>query len=560
MELKIGDQFELEVIDICSNTSGYDYLLTMGPDDKTHNIYNIIKCQYASLPNTIYGIVTGFNENGVAKFKQDECRVLKEHYILGRPYLFTIADRKSDRDKKYYVLEDDFSYQRWYSEEDLEIGDEIVLEAKSYTKSGYIYYDRHKAYVPNMGTEESEPKQVETTTGNYPVLDISNEDQYTELKTSIVFTPKHEANIDTQMFNIVREIASFMNADGGTLYIGVHDKTHEVLGISKDFTHLCEGESPYASSYTADEDHYALKIRDTVVSMCGGVAGSLIQIDFPQQEGVTYCTVKVSPAKRPIWVKGNMLFQRQGNQTQMLRGEAITQFVGERIGSYMLRMVQEEGLNTLAPEEIGKMIHNVVKEAINDRRKKVAAEIILPIEEEIKYWLVWYADGSYIKAKEKQDEANVFKQIPVTDDTQNLIVAFCHKSGTLNTVKLADFLKGVTLKKAGKYGFNPKEKPIAIYICHPTDLLAIHSADTGGTEYIKIHHLTDVNTTGSGRNWGAYIIPRNIGHVLDYTLLTPIQAANASKLMALKRETSQVFGHNLDDITVREQIEYLLTL
>ena len=132
MELQVNQQYEFEVIDICSNTNGLDYLLVLCPDDKTYKVYNIIKCQYTSIPTTIYGLVAGTDTKGNFRIKQDECRVLQEHYDIGHFYAFKISDKRQDNNNKtYYVLEDDFSYQRWYSNEDYEIGDDIILLAKS---------------------------------------------------------------------------------------------------------------------------------------------------------------------------------------------------------------------------------------------------------------------------------------------------------------------------------------------------------------------------------------------------------------------------------------------
>ena len=558
MELQINQHYEFEVIDICSNTNGLDYLLVLGPDDKTYKVYNIIKCQYTSIPDTIYGIVTGRNLNGNLKIKQDECRVLQEHYETGHYYSFKISDkRKDNNDKVYYVLEDDFSYQRWYSKEEFEIGDDIILLAKSIANSGYIFYEQHKTQSEPPKKKKKPTTDSKTTPANGPIFDGTDEGQNVEYKTSIVFTPKHEANIDVQMFNIVRELAAFMNADGGTLYIGIHDKTRQVIGIDNDLPHLCEGESAYASSYTADYDHYQLKIRDTVVSLCSTIAGSLINISFPQQESVTYCKIDVTAAKRPIWTKGNMLFQRQGNQAQMLRGESITQFVGERIGNYIVAMAGGATANDTSSEDMTKLIRSAVKTAINDRRLEVAAPAIQQSNDP-KYWIVWYNDGTWSREKTQSDAQNVFKQLPVTEDAADVIIAFCHKSGTVNTVKLSDFKRKTKQGEINKNGFNPNEEPAEIYICHPSNLLAVHSADQGGTEYIKLHHLTDFNPTSSGKNQGSYIIPKGRGHVLEFKLVTPEKAVQLKKLIFSRRETSQAFGHDWNNVIIQSEISLLM--
>ena len=558
MGLQLNQHYEFEVIDICSNTNGYDYLLVLGPDDATYKVYNIIKCQYTSLPNTIYGIVTGFDVRGNAKVRQDECRVLQEHYELGHYFTFKISDkRKDNNDKQYYVLEDDFSYQRWYSNEEFEIGDDIILLAKSIANNGYIYYEQHKAPSESPTPNAKPASQPTTIPDNVPIFEGGDEGDNIEYKTSIVFTPKNEANIDVQMFNIVRELAAFMNANGGTLYIGIHDKTKQIVGIEQDLPHLCEGESPYASSYTADYDHYQLKIRDTLVSLCSTMAGSLIKVGFPEQDGVTYCKIEVTAAKRPVWTKGNMLFQRQGNQAQMLRGEAITQFVGERIGNYIVAMAGGANSQDVSQEQMTILIRSAVKTAINDRRLEVAAPATNNNNSEPKYWIVWYNDGTWSRVKTESNEPNIFKQIPVTEDAADVVVAFCHKSGTVNLVKLSDFKKKTKQGEINKNGYNPNEAPAEIYICHPTCLVAVHCADQGGTEYIKLHHLTDFNTTNSGKNQGSYIIPKGKGHVLDFKLISPEQVTALKPLVFSKRDTSQSFGLDWNNINIQNEISLL---
>lgn len=560
MELQVNQQYEFEVIDICSNTNGLDYLLVLGPDDKTYKVYNIIKCQYTSIPTTIYGIVAGTDTKGHFRIKQDECRVLQEHYDIGHYYSFKISDkRKDNNDKAYYVLEDDFSYQRWYSNEDFEIGDDIILLAKSISNNGYINYEQHKSSSEPQVPETKPVSDTSPTSTDGPVFDGGEESQTVEYKTSIVYTPKNEANIDMQMFNIVRELAAFMNADGGTLYIGIHDRTKKIIGIDHDLPHLCEGESPFADSYTADYDHYQLKIRDTVVSLCSAMAGSLIDISFPQQDGVTYCKIDVNPATHPVWTKGNMLFQRQGNQAQMLRGEAITQFVGERIGNYIVAMTGGVAAKETSSEDMTKLIRSAVKTAINDRRLEVAAPAIQQSNDP-KYWIVWYKDGTWSREKTQSDAQNVFKQLPVTEDAADVIIAFCHKSGTVNVVKLNIFKRKTRQGEINKDGYNPNEEPAEIYICHPSSLIAVYSADQGGTEYIKLHHLTDFNPTTSGRNQGPYIIPKGKGHVLEFKLITPENAANLKKLIFSRRETSQAFGLDWNNVTIQSEISLIKQL
>ena len=210
-------------------------------------------------------------------------------------------------------------------------------------------------------------------------------------------------------------------------------------------------------------------------------------------------------------------------------------------------------------EDMTMLIRSAVKTAINDRRMEVAAPAVQQ-NTDPKYWIVWYNDGTWSREKTQSDAQNVFKQLPVTVDAADVIVAFCHKSGTVNIVKLSDFKRKKKLGEINKYGFNPNEEPAEIYICHPSCLIAVHSADQGGTEYIKLHHLTDFNTTSSGKNQGSYIIPKGRGHVLEFKLITPENAANLKKLIFPRRETSQAFGLDWNNVTIQSEISLLKQL
>lgn len=183
MDIQLNKQYEFEVIDICSNTNGLDYLLVLGPDDKTYKVYNIIKCQYTSIPDTIYGIVAGRTANGNLRIKQDECRVLQEHYDIGHYYPFKISDKRKDKnDKVYYVLEDDFSYQRWYSNEDYQIGDDIILLAKSIANNGYIYYELHKSPSESQAVQTKPTSDYVPPQSDGPIFDGGEEGQNIEYK------------------------------------------------------------------------------------------------------------------------------------------------------------------------------------------------------------------------------------------------------------------------------------------------------------------------------------------------------------------------------------------
>ena len=125
---------------------------------------------------------------------------------------------------------------------------------------------------------------------------------------------------------------------------------------------------------------------------------------------------------------------------------------------------------------------------------------------------------------------------------------------------MSDFKKGTRLDKINKNGYNINEQPFEVFICHPTWLIAVHSANQGGIEYVKLHHLTDFTPTQSAKNQGACIIPRNQGHILEYKLVSPIHTDALSNLIFRRADTSQTFGYDFNDVTIQQKLETLKSL
>lgn len=550
--LEVGKSYEFEVLGLCQPNSGKSYLDVLGPDDHSYKVFNILADQYTNVPNTVTCIVfqDSFDHYYI---KQDINKLLQDKYPIGHFYPFRIIDDSArDRNQKqYYTIADDFAEQRWYGPTGkYQIDDDIILEAFRINDKGFVEYKEHDSQsIPDTSTTVvQQNKQTHTSSilQNGPVLQGVDESETVELKTSIVFPPEknNQPDIDTQIIAILRALLALMNHDGGTLYIGIHDKTKAVLGIQNDLPYLNTG-TDFERHYPADKDGYERFIRDSVRKHCGGgLANLYLHFNFPEEEGVQYCRIDVDRANRPIWYNMTELYVRQGPSSPRLVGDNLTQYIIDRM---------------ISPKD--STLAKAVKEAMFMHRKEVAANITVK-PEEIKYWIVWLTDGTYKKMKNQSNDSNVFKQLPVTDATTDLIVAFCYASGTLNTVKLSNFMSGVTLSKSGKCGMNPNEQPKEIFICHSSCLLAIYSANNGGTEFIKVHHLTDVNTTGDsrnngGRNQGSYIIPKNQGHVLNFKLITPAQSVNVNRLIAQKADTIRSFGTDIQDITIQKEIDYL---
>jgi len=90
----------------------------------------------------------------------------------------------------------------------------------------------------------------------------------------------------------VKTLAGFMNAQGGSLLIGVADDG-SIVGLENDFQTLGR----------KDSDGYTQALMSTVADKLGTPACRLLRILFHQQDGMHVCRVVVLPSPVPVYAK-----------------------------------------------------------------------------------------------------------------------------------------------------------------------------------------------------------------------------------------------------------------
>ena len=568
MNYEIGKQYEMKVVGIRKDSAGYNYIALHDDDpNKEYRVYNILKCQYESLPDTIYVLVKTIDVFGKIKFVQDIARLNKEHYHEGKLYAFDIKDVKEDlnTDATYYELEDDFSSHRFYfeGEQKYQKGDSCILEVAGFNDKGNL-----KLKEVKHTKDETIEKPVEETKDNtqdkltklwasLPIMDVGEENQTLELKTSIAFPPgEGKVNLGKQLYTILKELTAFMNTEGGTLYIGIHDKSKKVIGIEGDYQFLnSDEEDEYNGSYKEDNDGYELKIRNTMDRLCPSLANSLTTISFETLEGHVYCKIDVKPARRPIFLSGTQLYIRQGNRMKLLRGDEITFFVTERMTISIKDVLDTEGIGTGSFDMDA--MKQIMRSLINERRA-IPKDLPKPKDlGEIDYWFVWYQDGTWKKVRNKSDEDNVYIQVPVYKNLNASLLAFCYET-KVNTVKLNDFKKGANMNKLQtKNGWSKTgEKPKNIFLMDPTDFIVGYSIDSNNIEYVKLHAIADYPPTANAGNQGGPIVPEN-ARIETYAVLGAEHKKRIEHLIVKRVDRSKNAGTPLTSPTYKEEIDYL---
>lgn len=138
-----------------------------------------------------------------------------------------------------------------------------------------------------------------------------------EFKETLLYDVyREQANKDLKK-TAVKEIASFANAEGGTLIIGVDDDKN-VKGLDRDLKLM------------DDLDEFELTLSQEVTTRLGDAVASLYtQIDFEKIDGETVCTISVEPSSEPVYFEGDKFIVRQGSSARPLSIPDANQYIQE---------------------------------------------------------------------------------------------------------------------------------------------------------------------------------------------------------------------------------------
>lgn len=191
-----------------------------------------------------------------------------------------------------------------------------------------------------------------------------------EFKKSIIFSSTTHQPGSDKLMEIAREIAAFMNTEGGVLYCGVDDEAN-VVGIENDLKVLgkatikgCNGKTDAGWGYEATADGFSQKLRNLIRFYLGDFASTLVQDpEFlkDEQSGHTYVKVKVNPAVDEFVYLGphENVYYRTGTSSVLLEGRSREQYAKARFKSAN----QKSFSNLKCTDEVGRYLSsNVIKE------------------------------------------------------------------------------------------------------------------------------------------------------------------------------------------------------
>lgn len=312
----------------------------------------------SSLFTNHFGFVSDYFAEALRKARKTSyVRAIDDEFALG-PHL-SARDEKATRKTVSAVLKILHPHGEWtrselreYLEFALEgrrrVKEQLKkLAAHDYSKTAFSYVERDTGHeywveVPEQPDELKSDLEGEAaldavatkerTLPGYTVkrstaeLISAGESKHVEFKeTARVNThTKQRDQIIEQM--VIKAVAGFMNAEGGTLLIGVTD-SGEAKGIALDLRTLGKKQN---------EDGFALWLNGLLDNVLGPTAATNVHVSFEEVNGSTVCRVDVAPGKGPSFVRGGKgeadLYVRLNNATRLLNTADALEYVKSRWG------------------------------------------------------------------------------------------------------------------------------------------------------------------------------------------------------------------------------------
>ena len=158
---------------------------------------------------------------------------------------------------------------------------------------------------------------------------IGEESEKCEFKTSVIFIANAEHKViedpKAQMYEILREVCSFLNTKGGDLYIGVNNYGYAV-GVADDlewFRH-----NPY-QGHCADADSYMQYVTNAIFRTWKDLNTLISVTHHATKNKRFYIKVSVLPSLQPYALDG-VYYHRVGTETRRVTKEGEKEFLKRR--------------------------------------------------------------------------------------------------------------------------------------------------------------------------------------------------------------------------------------
>ena len=155
-------------------------------------------------------------------------------------------------------------------------------------------------------------------------LITQEEGTHLEFKSSLRYDRDTKQRNQALEMVVLKTICAFMNAEGGTLLIGLSDD-NQVIGIDEDYTII----------KSHNRDGFQNLLMSMVSNSIGNYYLQYVDVVFHNVLGKDLCQVNVSASMKPSYLtnKGKQEFYvRTGNNSRPFKISEATEYIGTRWG------------------------------------------------------------------------------------------------------------------------------------------------------------------------------------------------------------------------------------
>ena len=156
-------------------------------------------------------------------------------------------------------------------------------------------------------------------------LIAAGENERVEFKSSLRWDRREERANKVLEAVVVKTLAGFLNAKGGTLLIGVGDDG-ALVGVADDYKTLRK----------QDRDGFELHLQAVLARDVGeSAAATFLTVNFHALDGCDICQITVEPCDQPVYVEHQrdaLFYVRIGNATRALPVDEAVRYVQTRWG------------------------------------------------------------------------------------------------------------------------------------------------------------------------------------------------------------------------------------
>ena len=155
----------------------------------------------------------------------------------------------------------------------------------------------------------------------------NDEGKYLEFKSSLRFSIREKVEDKRLEFESLKNIAAFLNSDGGNLLIGIDDDK-QVLGLdTSDFTTFNKENK---------QDSFKLHIDNLIEKYFGNAVHRILDVSIVKIDGKTVCKIGVRERyQEPIYIKKKPMNQRAYNAFYIRRFSSARELKGEEAEKYI---------------------------------------------------------------------------------------------------------------------------------------------------------------------------------------------------------------------------------